>query len=596
MKLAQGTRTGYLKTPLGEDKLVISSFEGTEGISELFEFRFEALSDSHNLDFDAALGNNCSLSIHSGHSGVKRVFNGVLVEAYWTGKNADGLSGYRLTLRPWLWLLSRTTKCRIFSEKSALEVIKTVLGEHSFAKFDPRTTRSYPTLEYCVQYCESDLHFVSRLMEEYGIYYHFEHSEGEHKMVLADAASCHLPKPGGAALSYYDSDLKGLRKEDALNRWNGGRHLRSGRVKLNDYNYQKPTADLVAESSASAKHANADLELYHYPGRYTQKSDGEKLAKVRLEAEQAQDRRSSAVGDAVTCCPGHLINLSKHPVSGVDGEYLTVRASHNYRSNAYRSDAALDDETYVGRYEFQSSDIPFRAPAYTPKPVIYGPQTAVVDSEVDEQCRIKVRFFWDKNNVSRYVRIGHPWASKNWGNIKIPRVGMEVIVEHLEGDPDFPLVVGTVYNEDNKPPYPLPADKSISGVKSDTIDGDGYNEFILDDRGGNELIRMHAQRDMQADILHDERRDIGNDVTIKVGHNRDEDIGSTWTVKAGDKIEFVVGNSSKLTMTRTGITLSALNITLDAEAALTMTSVGTGELKAGATLIVKGATVLINST
>lgn len=578
MKLAQGTRAGFLKTPLGDDKLVISSLQGSEGISELFEFHIEALSDGHNLDFDSAIGTNCCAELNAVYPGVKRSFNGILAEAAWTGKNADDLSTYRLTLRPWLWMLSHTTKCRIFEDKSALDVVMEVLGEHSFAKVEKRTTRSYPTLEYCVQYCESDLSFVCRLLEEYGISYFFVHSSDEHKMVLADSASCYKPKPGGAALSYYDSDLKGTRTEDTLNSWSGVRRFRAGRVKLVDYDYENPKADMDAESSASSKYANGQLELYHYPGRFKEKSVGVDLAKVRLEAEQAQDRRSSGSGDAVTCCPGHTAKIQKHKVSGVDGEYLITRASHNFKSNAYRSDSAFGDESYFGYYEYLPVDVPYRAMAVTAKPVIYGPQTAVVVSKVDDQCRLQVKFFWDKKKVSRWVRIGHPWASKEWGNIKIPREDMEVIIEHLEGDPDFPMIVGTVYNGDNKAPYPLPEKQSISGVKSQSMSGSGYNEFIFDDDTGNELVRLHAQHDMEAKIENDERRDIGK----------------TLKVEVGEKIEFIVGGSSKITMTPDTITLSAINIKVNADATLSLTSQGTGELKTNAILTIQGAMVKIN--
>ena len=581
MELAQGTRAGFLKTPLGDNKLVITSFEGAEGISELFEFRIDALSEAHNLDFDAAIGTNCSVAINSVHQGVKRIFNGVLTEAAWTGKNSDNLSSYRLTLKPWFWLLSRTTKCRIFKDKSAIDIVMDVFREHSFAKVERSTTRSYPTLEYCVQYCESDMDFVSRLLEEYGVSYYFVHSESEHKMILADSTSGYKTKLGGAALSYYDSDLKSTRTEDALNQWSGVRRFRSGRVKLVDYNYENPKGDMDAESSASSKYANGQLELYHYPGRFKVKGDGESLAKVRLEAEQAQDRRSSGAGDAVTCCPGHRAAIKKHTVAGVDGEYLIVRANHNFKSNAYRSDDTSGGESYFGYYEFLPIDVPYRPLALTPKPVIYGPQTAVVVSDVDEQCRIKVKFFWDQNKESRYVRIGHPWASKGWGNIKIPRIDMEVIIEHLEGDPDFPMVVGTVYNGDNKAPYPLPEKQSISGVKSASMGaGSGYNEFIFDDAGGNELVRLHAQYDMEARIENDERRDIGK----------------TLKVEVGQRIEFIVGGpgGSSITMTGDTITLKATNIKLDAQATLSMTSVGTAEMKSGAILTIQGALVKIN--
>ncbi len=592
-KLTQESRIGSFQSALGEDKLVIGKFRGTEGLSELFEYRMVVYGEDQDVDFDKILGTKCNLSIRSNHEGIKRDFNGVLVKAQWHGRE-DELSSFQLVLRPWLWLLSRTTNCRIFTEKTLPEILQEVFSAHSFATFEPRLKGDYATLEYCVQYRESDFDFVSRLMEEYGIYYFFEHTENDHTLILADSPSVHKPKLAGAKLAYYGTDLRSIRKEDSLNGWSVGRSFRSGKVMLNDYDYKKPTADLLSENEAHAKYANSDLQIYDYPGRFVEKSDGKFLAKVMLEAEQSKDWRVRAEGDAVTCTPGTLIKLDKHSETGENKEYLTLRASHVFQSNGYLSRAEMHQESYSGKYEFQPSETQYRSASVTPKPIINGPQTAVVASEVDDQCRIKVTFYWDRDKQqSRYVRIAHGWSGKRWGDIKIPRIGMEVIVEFLEGDPDKPLITGTVYNADNETPYLLPEDKSISGVKSQTIDGSGYNELILDDRNGSELIRMHAQKDMEALIENNEKREIKNNVDVEIGRNRKEDIGATWTVSAKQKIEFTVG-ASTFTMTPEAITLRSPLITVDAFTTLKLNSTGVADLTAAALLTIKGALVLIN--
>jgi type VI secretion system secreted protein VgrG len=436
-------------------------------------------------------------------------------------------------------------------------------------------------------------------MEEFGIYYFFDHTDSEHKMILADSASAHKAKLGGAQLAFYATDLRAVRTEDSLNEWAVGRTFRSGKVALKDYNCDKPTADMLAEKEGSAKYANSGLQLYDFPGRYIERSDGLALAAVRLEAEQAQDRRAMGSGEAVTCCPGHLVNLAKHDDAALNREYLTIRASHAYRSNEYRSGGA-GEETYFGQYEFQPSDVPYRSVQKTPKPIIHGPQTAVVvgsgEIDVDEKGRIIVLFHWDrdrKEGDARRVRIGHGWSGSKWGDIKIPRVGMEVIVEFLEGDPDRPLVTGTVYNADNKVPFDLPSDKTISGTKSKTDGGSGYNELTFDDKSGSELIRLHAQKDMDGKIEHDERRNIGNDVKVDIGNNRTEKIGAVWSVEAMQKIEFTVGGS-KITMDPTSITLKSLNINIEADAMLKEQAGLTAEMKAGAMLTIQGALVKIN--
>jgi type VI secretion system secreted protein VgrG len=591
--LAQDTRMGSFSSNLGKDRLVVSRFEGSESLSELFEYRLEVVSDDTDVDFDKVLGTKCSLAVQSHHEGVKRNFSGVLVEAQWIGRDQD-LRYYRLVLRPWLWLLTRTTNCKIFSHKTVPQIISQVLNDRGFVQFEQRLSESYPDLEYCVQYRESDFAFVSRLMEEYGIYYYFEHSDSDHKLVMVDSSSAHQPKLGGASLEFSAVGLKNIVGKDRLNEWADGRRLRSGKVTLDDYDYEKPSTDLTTEKTASAKYQHADLELYDYPGRYTKKGDGTSLANVRLEAEQAIDKRSMAGGDAVTCCPGFTITLDGSPLANKGTKYLTVRANHLFRSQAYRSANTSGDEGYSGNYEFQPLDTPFRAPATTPKPVIHGPQTAKVVSDVDDECRIEVQFFWDRDKTqSRYVRIAQNWAGKGWGDVKIPRKGMEVVVDYLEGDPDQPLVTGSVYNAENVAPYVKDKLNAVSGTKTQSINATGYNELIMDDTAGDELIRFHAQHDLEGKVENDERRDIGQNVKVNIGNSRDESIMSTWTVKANTKIEFTVGNST-FTMLPTGITLKSTMITLHADALMKIESGALGQVTTGAPLMIQGALVFIN--
>ena len=592
-KLKQDPRIGSFSSDLGEDVLAISRFEGAECLSGLFEFRVDVVSEDKDIDFDAILGTKCGLHIYAKHDGVKRHFRGVLVEAQWTGMIYD-LRTYRLVLRPWLWILTRATNCRIFSNMTVPDILQQVFQDQGFDAFQLRLNASYPQLEYCVQYRESDFSFVSRLMEEYGIYYYFEHSESGHEMILADSSSAHEPKPAGAKLALALGDAKFTRREDMLNQWTDERKHRSGKVTLNDYNYETPTADLKANHDASSKYEHGKLELYDYPGRYIKKSDGLPLANVRLEAEQAADKRSFAAGDAVTCCPGFLIELSGPSQQNIGKQFLTVRADHVFQSLDYRSVGGADAGGYSGRYEFLPADIQFRAPAVTQKPIIYGPQTALVASDVDDECRIEVQFYWDRDKTnSRYVRIAHGWAGNGWGDVKIPRIGMEVVVEYLDGDPDRPLVTGSVYNAENVAPYVKDKQNAVSGTRTQTLGGSGYNELIMDDTSGDELIRFHAEHDLDGTVKNDERREIGNNVDVKIGVNRSEDIGATWTVTAKQKIEFTVGTST-FTMDPTGITLKAARISLQADAMLSLTSNGIGQLTAVAPLTIQGALVLIN--
>jgi type VI secretion system secreted protein VgrG len=392
--------------------------------------------------------------------------------------------------------------------------------------------------------------------------------------------------------------------------WSSQRRFSTGKVTFNDYDFKQSTADLKSEDTTSESYAQSKMELYDYPGKYEKRSDGDKYTKVALQAQQALDHRRYGGGDAVNLFPGGQVSLEKHPEGSENKQYLIVQAQHSFATEGYSSAAGNSSERhYFGHYVFLEVEQPFRMPIVTPKPLIHGIQTAVVvgnageEIDVDKYGRIWVQFHWDRvgkkdRNSSLPIRVAQVWAGKQWGGQFIPRLGMEVVVEFLEGDPDRPLIVGAVYNDVYKHPYDLPANKTQSGVKSDSSKGHhGYNEIMFEDKKGGEKIGVHAQKNlgvvvnnnetrvvgynMDTEIHNAETRTIGKDfkvptgqasheVTIKMGDDklkletgsRDVDIALMDHLKAGILIELKCGGS-KITMTPASISIESPLITLN---------------------------------
>ena len=513
--MKQAGRIARLTTPNGADELVLTQLQVSEGLSELFEVSIEALSETEDFDFNQLMGQACTVTFDD-FQGAKRCFNGVLTAAEWCGER-DAVQAYRLSLRPWLWLLGKVSDCRIFHNKSVLDILRKVFADRGFQDFRNATTQAYPQIEYCVQYRETDLNFVQRLMEQFGIYYFFEHGEGRHVLVLADSKSSHKPVEQLPTVYYEPQNALGRHDRQSVVSWTSGRRLRSGKVALNDYNFETPTANMLAQKPMPEGHSHDSMESYDYPGRFPVLSEGEDLARARVEAERATDRRRSGSGRAASLVPGGLVKLEGHPRGSENIEYLVVRCHHNFRTEAFRSVGGSGGMPYSGAYEFLPSDRRFRALAVTPKSIVHGPQTAVVtgkkgeEIDVDKYGRILVRFHWDREKgQSCRVRVAQIWSGNKWGGQVIPRIGQEVVVEFLEGDPDRPLVTGTVYNADNMPPYELPDKMTMAGVKSNsTKGGGGYNEFVFEDKKGSETIRMHAEKDHEVVIRNSESVTIG---------------------------------------------------------------------------------------
>lgn len=536
--LRQQNRAGILKTPLDEDKLALSRFDGSEGVSTLFEYRIEAVSDDDRIDFDEAIGRSCTLTIKSANGDV-RVFNGILTETQWLGAR-DHRFAYRLVLRPWLWLMSQTSDNFIFHKKKVVDIIKEVFNRHSYASFDDLTDESnYPEIEYCVQYRETDMAFVCRLMERFGISYYFAHADGEHKLVLFDSND-RLPAAPGGSRRYIPLTGQDRRPEEVITHWIPERRFTSGRTVLRDFNFKKPKAKMESEHSANASYENAGQELYDYPGNYDSQSVGTKHATYLLQEEEGQDRRCLANGNAVTLYPGCLMTLEEHPTD-YNKEYVLLSAQHSFISQQYRSGIGVaGDNDYDGQYEFLDSSIPFRPPVVTRKPLVHGLQTAFVvgakgeEIDCDDYGRILVRFHWDRHNdQSMRCRVAQNWAYKQWGGMIIPRVGMEVIVEFLEGDPDRPLVTGCVYNGENMPPYELPANKTRSTFKTHSHKASGYNEIRFEDEKSEEEVWFHAQKYHNADVEDDETWRIGGSRHKKVEKSQSEQILASKDIEIG---------------------------------------------------------------
>jgi type VI secretion system secreted protein VgrG len=600
----QDNRVGKLATPLGKDKLLLTRFEGVEGMGELFEFRVEALSTDANIDFNPALGLNSSVHLTT-HDGAGRDFSGVLTQARSLGKRGD-FHAYSLVLRPWLWLLSLTSDCKIFPNMDVKQIIKQVFEDRKFSDILDLTAQDYPILEYTVQYRESDLNFVLRLMEECGIYYYFKFEAGDgtspsvHYLVLADSTS-HVPLDDPAEVIFLPANVEARRDAQQFNEWTKSSTMVTGIFAVNDYNYEKPSARQLASGQTAFQFAHGDMEIYNYPGGYDNQDDGLKLAIVAEDAEAARYRRWSASGYAPSLTPGLTIKrTSTIPGDSENGVYLLLRCSHAYGYQSYQAESNNVAETYVGSYELSLSSITFRMPPHTRKPVIAGSQSGLVvgkdkeEIDVDSEGRILVQFYWNRDGSypgrgkpqSRRVRVGQAWAGDQRGTLFLPRIGDEVMVQYEEGDPDRPIVVGSVYNGTNKVPADLPAKQILSGILTrSSKGGNGYNMLSFNDTAGSEAIRMRSQKDLMFKALANEQRDIGGSQTENIGGDETITVGGpkgggnftlnafkTATINVGPNgsplTQIVMDNSSitlnvgpngaacQIVMNMTGITLS----------------------------------------
>lgn len=541
-------RATVVQTPVGAD-LTFTHLVGRDEISRCFAYTVGFVSPKSDIDPLKMLGGMVSVE---GESDPKRWFSGLVSEFRLT-RIEDRLAYYEAVVRPWLWFLGNTTDCRIFQNMTAVEIVEKIFSKYGTAKFEKRLQGSYPSREYCVQYDESDLDFVQRLLEHEGIFYFFEHDEGKHTLILCDAMSKLKPAPGYEKILYNFEGQGSRRDVEYITEWIPGSSVRPGAYAHTDYDFQKPGADLMAKSAQPFSHKEASGENYRQPGAHLDVGRGDTLAGIRREELQAVHQRNTAVGTVRGLHSGCTFKLESFPRDDQNQEYLVVSAEYRLFDPGYRTQNEAHSENYKIVLGVAPTALPYRPPRITARPIMRGPQTATVvgpsgeEIFTDKYARVKVQFHWDRlgkknENSSCFVRVSQTWAGSGWGFIQIPRIGQEVIVDFLEGDPDLPIITGRVYNASQMPPYGLPGNATQSGWKSNSSKGGGgYNELMFEDKAGSELVNFQAQKDHNLLIKHDRTKlvqhdqsdRIDHDAKHSVGHNLDEDVGNNKTVKVG---------------------------------------------------------------
>ncbi len=407
---------------------------------------------------------------------------------------------------PWLWTLTRYADCKIFHNKTVSDIVRQVFDNRGFQDYKFQLNGSYSPMEYCVQYRETDFNFVSRLMEQAGIFYFFQHEEGKHTMVIADSSSAHEACPGQKTAGY-NLVSGGIDDSDVINSWSIEQELRSGKYTLTDYNFKTPSANLTSsEPSVIQVGGNNKFEIFDFPGDYTSRGDGGAVAKLRMQEEEAAHLVANGSSVCRAFTTGYKFDLEDHYQASMNASYVLTEIQHVASvGDGYSLGHGEGGDTYSNHFTCIPLDVPFRPARLTPKPFVQGPQTAIVigksdysdssgddgagDSEeiwVDKFGRVVVRFPWDRAGAcSCRVRVSQDWAGQGWGAITIPRVGQEVLVSFLEGDPDRPIITGRVYNADKTVPYNLPDFQTRSTFKTRSSSGggaDNYNELRFEDK------------------------------------------------------------------------------------------------------------------
>lgn len=454
-------RVFTLDSPHGDD-LKFHTLDGSDELGRLFEFRIEALADSHSLSLKDMLGKPVTVRIEQQDQST-RYLNGIVARASLAGRRAERYYGYELVVRPWLWLATRRSDCRIFQNKTVPEIVQEVLSTYGFP-IENHLAESYVPREYCVQYNETDVAFVSRLMEFEGIYYWFRHAEDTHTLMLSDAMSSHTALPGYETIPYIARDRTAIADEEHVDGWLPAQEVSVGKHQTTDYDYTKPRADLSTQKVDPRGHDHDSFASFEWPGGYRDDAPGAHYSRVRLEEQQAEHERASADTDVRGAAPGYLFTLAHCPRADQNREYLIVRCQYRFQENAYASDQGAEAVVHQTMMLVQPSSLPFRSPRETPRPRTNGPQTATVvgppgeEIWTDQYGRVKLQFRWDRYGQSNqdsscWVRVSSPWAGGGFGGVQIPRVGDEVVVDFLNGDPDEPIVTGRVYNGEKMPPW-----------------------------------------------------------------------------------------------------------------------------------------------
>jgi type VI secretion system secreted protein VgrG len=561
----QGTRPVQITTPLGQDKFIVRSYSGQEAVCGLFRYQIELLSQDSAVDFSAILGKSVTLTIPCS-SGSSRYINGVVGRFTQVRSDAE-FTYYSVDLHPWLWMLTHSRNCAIYQNMSTPDIVKKVFSDLGFSDFTDSLTGQYTARDYCVQYRETAFDFVSRLMEQEGIFYFFTHDSSSHKLVLADDSSG-WGTPAGSGAAVYGPDEQAWTTDEKVTDCSLEQNVTAGKYQVDDYNFETPSTDLLASAAGS----DTSRSVYDFPGLYTAQSDGETIAGRMLSALEVPAKMVRGASLCRSFQAGAKFTLSAHTRSDANGEYVVLSL-----------EIEGTQESYSNTFVAIASATTYRPIPVTPTPRIVGTQSAIVTGKAGEEIytdpygRIKVQFYWDQkgNNDEKttcWIRVAQGWAGKQYGAFFLPRVGQEVLVTFLEGNPDRPVVVGSLYNATQTVPYTLPDNQTRSTVKTNSSKGgNGYNEIRFEDKDGSEEIFVQAQKDMNVTILNNLA------TTVKVDETRTVDGKRTLTV-TGDETHT---NSGNYTLKVTG------NLTIDVSGSVT--------IKAGTSLSTKAGTSITNN-
>ncbi|WP_118178752.1 type VI secretion system Vgr family protein [Paraburkholderia phosphatilytica] len=616
----------------GGDLLVLR-LTGTEELGRLSEFQVELVSLRNDLSPGTLLGQDASVAI-SLTSGGERQINGIVVAFRILApgdRTRNRMARYQAVLRPRLWLLTRASHDRFFHEMTVPNVIARVLQDYDI-DFSNKCSATYPTLEHCAQYRETDFEFVSRLMEHEGIYYYFEHQNGKHTLVMTDSGDVHVPIEHYSTIAY-DGWYVPSNEKECVYQWSSGAELQTGKYEVNEYDFEKPSSSnqqgLLSRSTRPTVYDAPVYTMQEHLSGHVESGDGDRYAKVGIEIREARNDSISGRSTARGIWPGGLFKLQGHACDAQNHDYLVVSAGYEVNSDTYisssQNNAALP--FFDCGFTAVRKENHFRAERITPRPRVSGPQTAVVvgpDGEeilTDKYGRIKVQFHWEQfappsgenDRMQRcWVRVSQNWAGKRWGTFFIPRIGQEVLVEFIEGDPNRPLVTGCVYNANTMPPYDLPANAAFSTLKSNsTKGGGGYNEMRFYDTKGDEQLFFHAEKDHESWIKNDALMNVGNDRHLKVTGNefvaisgarhdavtgdQNAKVDGNASLKVGQKLQEKVGMDYAIDAGMNIHIKAGMNVVIEAGVSITLKAGGAFVVVGPASVAVSGTPILLNS-
>jgi len=553
-------------TPLGED-LLFHRMRANEEMSRLGEYEIDLLSKKSDIDLDQILAKNVTVKLELPDQKT-RYFNGFVTRFLQVGMHGK-YHLYHATVRPWLWFLTRRINCRIFQEMSVPDIVKKIFEPYPMADFKFDLSETYVKRTYCVQYRETDFNFISRLMEDEGIYYFFKHVDGRHTLNAVDSGSSHSPFPGYAELPYIALGRSTRLEKEFVDDWNLKREVQPGHWTLDDFDFERPSVDLTVDTKKKRNHEHATFEVYDYPGEYFKNDLGDHYVRTRMDEWQYQFELVSGGANARGITVGSLFKLTGHPRKDQNVDHLVLSSEYELEYHQYEALDATETKCHC-RFTGLDTKQQFRPQRTSYKTFVQGPQTAIVvgpsgdEIYTDKYGRVKVQFHWDREgkedeNSSCWIRVAHPWAGKNWGMVAIPRMGQEVVVDFLEGDPDRPLITGRVYNAEQMPPWDLPANKTQTGVLTRSSKGGtgaNANAIRFEDKKGEEQLWIHAEKNQDIEVEndethwvgHDRTKTIDHDETSHIKHDRTETVDNNETITIGVDRTEMVGNNETITI------------------------------------------------